>query len=101
MKKRYVDMEEHATVFEDEWLKIFVDEIKPKTKVFDVMSKCGDCSLSLIAWHNAWRHYCFFPKNNTVHSDRCLMAIAGFITRMNIEHKIARSTLKSDEKVSQ
>ena len=74
---------------ESKWLEFREKESKPKTKVFSVWSKCSDCGLGEIKWHPAWRHYCFFPKIefSTVHSDRCLLEISQFITKLNEEHK--------------
>ena len=64
-------------------------ESKPKTKVYSVESKCGDCTLGEIKWYPSWRHYCFFPTTEfqTVHSDRCLQEISEFVTKLNEEHK--------------
>jgi len=65
------------------WLEFIEKESKPKTKVYSVYSKCGDCELGEIKWYPAWRHYCFFPEFETVHSDRCLREISEFITKLN------------------
>lgn len=71
------------------WLDFIEKESKPKTKVFSVWSKCSDCELGEIRWNGAWRHYGFFPtaEIETVHSDRCLLEISHFITKLNEEHK--------------
>ena len=71
------------------WLEFVETERKPKTKVFDVVSKCDCTVLGEIKWYPSWRHYCFFPAIDieTVHSDRCLLEISQFITKLNEEHK--------------
>jgi len=71
------------------WLKFVEVEKKPKTIVISVQSKCDETELGKIKWHPSWRHYCFFPTTNieTVHSDRCLLDISEFITKLNEEHK--------------
>jgi hypothetical protein len=64
----------------------------PKTKIFGVFSRGNHSSLGKIKWYGPWRHYCFFPAipepgTEIIHSDRCLMAISQFITKLNEEHK--------------
>jgi len=72
-----------------EWLEFREKAGKPKTKVFSVWSKSSDCELGIIKWHPAWRHYCFFPtiEFETIHSDRCLLEISQFISKLNEEKK--------------
>ena len=62
---------------------------KFKTKRFNVVSKIGENILGNIQWYPSWRHYCFFPNIDfqTVHSDRCLLSISEFITKLNIQYK--------------
>jgi len=78
---------------EDKWLKFKKIREKPKTNVYSVISKCNDYELGEIAWYPQWRHYCFFPsfRDQTVHSDRCLISIGEFILALNTEHKKARN----------
>lgn len=75
-----------------EWLEFKEIEKKPKTNVYSVVSKCDGSELGKIKWYPSWRHYCFFPtlKFETVHSDRCLLAISQFITKQNEDHKQKR-----------
>ncbi len=75
--------------YKDEWLTIVEDAPKPKTKVFTVGSNCSNSVLGEIKWYPPWRHYCFFPDEyyETIYSDRCLMALSKFITKINNEHK--------------
>lgn len=77
---------------EDKWLYFELVKEKPKTKVFNVISKCSGMRLGLIMWYPRWRHYCFFPtvEEATVHSDRCLLSISSFITELNEKHKTLR-----------
>jgi len=74
---------------QDEWLNFELSKRKPKTNVYEVISRCAECILGEIKWYPQWRHYCFFPNINveTVHSDRCLLSISEFITKLNQEHK--------------
>jgi hypothetical protein len=70
---------------EDEWLYFELIEEKPKTKMFQVMSKCSNIRLGVIKWYPQWRHYCFFPtiEEETVYSDRCLSSISEFVAELN------------------
>jgi len=76
---------------EDKWLEFREEKSKPKTRVVSVVSKCAKCRLGVIKWYPAWRHYCFFPetaifRDEYVYSDRCLLSISKFITKLNKEH---------------
>ena len=73
-------------VYEDEWLKIFLIEKKPKTNVYSVWSKCSDCKLGEIRWYPHWRHYCLILPD-LVFSDRCMLNIGEFTKKLNEEHK--------------
>ena len=61
-------------------------EMMKKTKKFNVISKCSDCKLGEIRWYPQWRNYCYMI-GDLVFSDRCLMEMSQFITRLNKEHK--------------
>lgn len=92
MKKKMNDKEtrESGKIWkEDEWLYFELIDKKPKTNVFQVMSKCSNIRLGVIKWHPSWRHYCFFPTIDieTVYSDRCLISIGDFLTELNKEHR--------------
>ena len=72
-----------------EWLEFIETKGSKKTKRFRVLSKCDGSELGIIKWYPQWRHYCFFPtiEFETVYSDRCLIEISNFITKLNVEHK--------------
>ena len=70
----------------DKYIDFVLTEEKPKTKVYEVRTKDG-FRLGIIKWYPAWRHYCFFPEPDTLHSDRCLLRIGIFIEKLNDEHK--------------
>ena len=69
------------------WIEFILQEEKPKTKVYGVWSKCSECFIGTIKWHPQWRHYCFFPDEETIYSDRCLLNISKFVSKLNEEHK--------------
>lgn len=91
-------------VIDDKWLIFALQERKPKTLVYAIISKCSMTILGHVKWFPAWRHYCFFPVTvvETVHSDRCLLAISQFITKLNDEHKVKlRETETSRKSITQ
>jgi len=77
---------------EDKWIEFIeifdIEKTSRKTKIFSVKSKCSGCELGVIKWYTKWRHYCFFPttKISTVHSDRCLLLISNFITKLSMDY---------------
>ncbi len=73
-------------IYEDEFVRIFLIEKKPKTNVYSVWSKGSNCKLGEIRWYPPWRHYCFMI-GKLVFSDRCLINIGGNALKLNKEHK--------------
>lgn len=73
---------------EDEWIKIYVSEQKPKTFVFNIHSKSSNRELGKIRWYPPWRKYIFEPTigYSITLSDRCQFAIAGFTMWINAQH---------------
>ena len=79
------------TVFDaDKYIEFRVRERKPKTIVFEVVSKKDGEPIGIIKWYPPWRHYCFFPEQDCVFSDRCLARIAMFVEGMNKNHNESR-----------
>ena len=70
-----------------------------KTKRFNVWSKCSESVIGSIKWYPQWRHYCFFPEEYTVYSDRCLIEISKFIAKLNTNHKNWCGGKKMKEKI--
>ena len=77
----------------DSHLTFNVIEEKPKTKVFEVVSKTDGAVLGHIAWHGPWRQYVFEPNISylTIWSEGCLKELIGFLERLKIERKIEAS----------
>lgn len=61
---------------------------KPKTQVFEVWNKQQNFMIGIIKWHPSWRHYCFFPANECVFSDRCLIKIGEFTLDLNLKKEL-------------
>lgn len=70
-------------------LKFEMVEQKPKTKVYHVWNAQQRSIIGWIKWNPHWRHYCFFPDDETVFSDRCLIKIGRFVEDLNNKHKKA------------
>ena len=88
---------ENITIGENEWLKFILKEVKPKTKIYSVWSKCSNIELGEIKWYPQWRHYCFFIGDK-VYSDRCLIDMGEFILHLNEEHKGGKQNAKRRSK---
>lgn len=77
--------------YETKWLKFIkykgTEKKTKKTETWLIHSKCDGLTLGLVEWHIPWRHYCFFSCYDTVFSDRCLIELSQFLTKLNEEHK--------------
>lgn len=81
-----------------EWLEFRERPTLPdrKTKIFNVWSKSSKNVIGTISWYPQWRHYCFFPEEYTVYSDRCMIRIGEFVEELNNKHRLAKTLDKSD-----
>ena len=77
---------EKEIIYEDEWIRIVRKETKPKTKVYDVISKCQNLTIGEIKWDTGWRSYVWQDPLIKL-SDRCLLSLGYFVMKKNIEHK--------------
>ena len=78
-----------------EWLDFKeANEQRPRTLVVDVLSKTDGGSLGQVRWYAPWRHYCFFPIEGCVWSDRCLKDISIYVQLLNESHAQFRKTLR-------
>lgn len=60
---------------------------KPKTSVWNVVSKGHHTLLGQIKWFGRWRQYCFYPENAIFNSE-CLSDIKDFLEeQMNLRKK--------------
>jgi hypothetical protein len=73
-----------------EYLLFREEEPNKKTRVVRVMAKQSGLLLGIIKWYGAWRHYCYFPRGDTVYSDRCLLEISEIVTSMNQDYSLER-----------
>ena len=60
-------------------------ESKPKTQVWNVLSKSDGVILGTIKWFGRWRGYCFFPNlklDFLVFSSSCMKDILEFMDKL-------------------
>ena len=69
------------------YVKFRLNDRKPLTNVYDVLSKEGNVPLGIIQWYAPWRQYCFYPEDETVFSIGCLQQIRLFIGKMMVQQK--------------
>lgn len=84
---------------ESKYLFFVVGEPKPKTEVWQLVSKSQDALLGELKWYAPWRQYCFFPAPGTVWSPGCLKDVLAFIDGMKVRRKIKQSILASKNEV--
>ena len=58
-----------------------------KTRIWFVYSHLHGDKLGEIKWMSRWRQYAVYPTGNTIWNDACLTEIAGFLTKVNNEHR--------------
>jgi len=63
------------------------DEQKPKTKVWNILSKSSGDLLGIVKWYGPWRQYVFFPQDETIYSSGCMDFIVQFMKSANTEQK--------------
>lgn len=51
---------------ESKYLEFKFVEAKPKTQVWNVLSKSDGSVLGTVKWYAPWRQYCFFPQGETI-----------------------------------
>lgn len=77
-----------VTVKETKYLQFKVIEEKPKTTVYEVVSKSQRLRLGIIKWFSSWRQYCFFPWSGSVWNNECLLDITNFLNYLKITKKL-------------
>ena len=53
-------------------------EKKPKTEVYEIVSKRNKERLGIIKWFPRWRQYAFFPESGTIFNVECILDIVSF-----------------------
>jgi hypothetical protein len=65
-------------------------ETPTQTKLWVVWNTLAGCPIGEVKWYTAWRHYCFFPYNGSVFSDRCMKRIWEFVKSQNESRDMER-----------
>jgi hypothetical protein len=73
-------------MLESKYLEFKLLEQKPKTKVYEILSKLHGFRLGIIKWYGAWRQYCFFPERDTIFNTQCMQDIMNFIINLKNEN---------------
>lgn len=59
-----------------------------KTSIYKLCNAKNELiHLGEIKYNGAWRKYCFYPIDDTVFDNKCLMDIVNFIDQLNYERK--------------
>lgn len=70
-----------------EFVQVWNEGEKRKTKIFKVRSKLHGSYLGGIQWYGRWRQYAFFPAEETVFNSGCLDDILQFIRKLMEERR--------------
>ena len=71
----------------ESWIMFEIAERKPKTNVWNVLTKDGQSLLGKVAWFGRWRRYAFFPEEATVFEHQCLDDIRAFLVTETIDQR--------------
>lgn len=95
LEKRARAVQERDAAIEYEYLEFKLDEEKPKTKVWHVLSKNAPAFLGAIKWHGPWRRYVFFASPHTLFDAGCLKEVVQFLEMAMEVHKANREKEKA------
>jgi len=70
-----------------EYVYFEVAEEKPRTNVYNVISKSEGIVLGIIYWHAPWRQYIFEAYAGMLWSRGCLKQVINFIQKLMDERK--------------
>lgn len=73
---------------ESKYLEFRFAEQKPKTKVWEVISKQHGFRLGLIKYFGRWRQYAFWPEAGTIWNHECLKDVIEFLNYENGLRKV-------------
>jgi len=69
------------------WIEFRLIEVKPKTNVYEVITKEEGFLIGIIKWYPRWRKYAFFPVCQTVFERDCLIDIYSYLDELMARHK--------------
>jgi len=72
-------MEAHCVSKESKWIVFILVKEGDKTDIWHICTKDLKEKLGEIKWFGRWRTYAFFPYQDTIYEDDCLIDIANFI----------------------
>jgi hypothetical protein len=78
-----------------QYIQFVEDTPKPKTNVWEVVTRPGGVVIGVIQWYSPWRKYGFFPRDDTVYEQVCLREIAQFCENETASRKRQRELKKA------
>ena len=75
------------SALEGKYIIFMLAEEKPKTSIWDVMTKDTAIILGQVKWYGAWRKYAFFPGAEMIFEEQCLGDIIIFMKTRTAVHK--------------
>lgn len=76
-----------SEVFVSKYIEFEIVERKPKTDVYNILSKSEGDVLGKVKYFPSWRQYTFFPEEGTVFSQSCLKDINKFLQKLKDDRK--------------
>ena len=88
-RKLLDELEKETINMNSKYVNFNLVAMKPKTNIYDIVSKSSYESLGEILWYAPWRQYCFIPtaEFETVWSKGCLKDVYDYIEILMKEQK--------------
>ena len=73
--------EKQLDVVRYKYIEFIMTGSKPKTAIWRCQSRRSGDVLGYVHWYGPWRQYCFFPAEESVFNDGCLLDIVDFLDK--------------------
>ena len=69
-----------------------------KTPIYEITNQQNELiKLGYVKYNSRWRKYCFYPNDETVFDDKCLIEMVKFLDYLNDIRKITLKEIKEDK----
>lgn len=69
-----------------------------KTPIYEITNQKNELiKLGYVKYNSRWRKYCFYPNDETVFDDKCLLEMIKFLDYLNDVRKIALKEIKEEK----
>lgn len=69
-----------------------------KTLIYEIVNQKNEfIKLGYVKYNSRWRKYCFYPNDETVFDDKCLLEMINFLDYLNNARKIALKETKEEK----